>query len=74
MAASESPVLDPLATLTKASVEASDLNGQTLMLVRIAALHGPGARAGARVAEFGPGRMSAAEAMRPGERMRGVIV
>ena len=34
----ETPVLDLLATMTAASVEASGLDPQTLMLVRIAAL------------------------------------
>lgn len=35
---SESPVLDLLGTMTEASVQASSLDAQTLMLVRIAAL------------------------------------
>jgi len=34
----ETPVLDLIADMTAASVEASTLDGQTLMLVRIAAL------------------------------------
>jgi alkylhydroperoxidase/carboxymuconolactone decarboxylase family protein YurZ len=35
---SESPVLDLLTSMTADSIEASSLDGQTLMLVRIAAL------------------------------------
>ena len=35
---SETPVLDLLSTMTAASIEASDLDPQTLMLVRLAAL------------------------------------
>ena len=35
---SETPVLDLLASMTADSVEASSLDAQTLMLVRIAAL------------------------------------
>jgi alkylhydroperoxidase/carboxymuconolactone decarboxylase family protein YurZ len=34
----ETPVLDLLATMTAASIEASDLDAKTLMLVRFAAL------------------------------------
>ena len=34
----ETPVLDLLATMTAASLDASNLDEQTLMLVRIAAL------------------------------------
>jgi hypothetical protein len=36
--ASETPVLDLLANMTAASIEATNLDAQTLMLVRIAAL------------------------------------
>ena len=35
---SETPVLDLLSTMTEASIEASDLDPETLMLVRLAAL------------------------------------
>ena len=42
---SEAPVLDLLATMTAASIEASDLDDETLMLVRIAALVAVGAPA-----------------------------
>jgi hypothetical protein len=38
MAASETPVLDLLASMTADSLEASSLDAETLMLVRIAAL------------------------------------
>ena len=38
MATSETPVLDLLANMTAESIEASDLDPQTLMLVRLAAL------------------------------------
>jgi hypothetical protein len=38
MAADDTPVLDLLGRMTEASVEASSLDPQTLMLVRIAAL------------------------------------
>ncbi len=38
MATSETPVLDLLANMTADSIEASDLDPQTLMLVRLAAL------------------------------------
>jgi alkylhydroperoxidase/carboxymuconolactone decarboxylase family protein YurZ len=38
MAESEAPVLDVLASMTADSVEASSLDAETLMLVRIAAL------------------------------------
>jgi hypothetical protein len=38
MAADETPVLDLLGRMTEASVEASSLDPETLMLVRIAAL------------------------------------
>lgn len=43
--ANEAPVLDLLATMTAASIEASDLDDETLMLVRIAALVAVGAPA-----------------------------
>jgi hypothetical protein len=36
----ETPVLDLLGTMTAASIEASDLDARTLMLVRLAALIG----------------------------------
>jgi len=38
MAQQETPVLDLLATMTASSLEASDLDAKSLMLVRIAAL------------------------------------
>jgi hypothetical protein len=38
LASSETPVLDLMATMTAASIEASSLDPETLMLVRIAAL------------------------------------
>lgn len=38
MASSETPVLDLLGSMTADSIEASDLDAETLMLVRIAAL------------------------------------
>jgi alkylhydroperoxidase/carboxymuconolactone decarboxylase family protein YurZ len=38
MATSETPVLDLLASMTADSIEASDLESETVMLVRIAAL------------------------------------
>ena len=65
----ETPVLDLLATMTAASVEASSLDPQTLMLVRIAALVAVDAPPSSYLLNLG----AAAEIGVDGERVRDVL-
>ncbi len=65
----ETPVLDLLATMTAASVEASGLDLQTLMLVRIAALVAVDAPPSSYLLNLG----AAAEIGVDGERVRDVL-
>ena len=65
----ETPVLDLLATMTAASVEASGLDPQTLMLVRIAALVAVDAPPSSYLLNLG----AAAEMGVDGERVRDVL-
>jgi alkylhydroperoxidase/carboxymuconolactone decarboxylase family protein YurZ len=65
----ETPVLDLLATMTAASVEASNLDPQTLMLVRIAALVAVDAPPSSYLLNLG----AAAEMGVDGERVRDVL-
>ena len=65
----ETPVLDLLATMTAASVEASGLDPQTLMLVRIAALVAVDAPPSSYLLNLG----AAAEIGVDGERVRDVL-
>ena len=65
----ETPVLDLLATMTAASVEASGLDPQTLMLVRIAALVAVDAPPSSYLLNLG----AATEMGVDGERVRDVL-
>ena len=65
----ETPVLDLLATMTAASVEASGLDPQTLMLVRIAALVAVDAPPSSYLLNLG----AATEVGVDGERVRDVL-
>jgi 4-carboxymuconolactone decarboxylase len=65
----ETPVLDLLATMTAASVEASSLDPQTLMLVRIAALVAVDAPPSSYLLNLG----AAGEIGVDGERVRDVL-
>ena len=65
----ETPVLDLLATMTAASVEASGLDPQSLMLVRIAALVAVDAPPSSYLLNLG----AAAEVGVDGERVRDVL-
>ena len=68
-APAETPVLDLLATMTAASVEATSLDPQTLMLVRIAALVAVDAPPSSYLLNLG----AAAEMGVDGERVRDVL-
>ena len=65
----ETPVLDLLATMTASSMEASKLDPQTLMLVRIAALVAVNAPASSYLLNLGV----AGEVGIDGERVRDVL-
>lgn len=65
----ETPVLDLLAKMTADSIEASDLEEQTLMLVRVAALVAMDAPPASYLLNLG----AAAEAGVDEERIRGVF-
>ena len=67
--ASETPVLDLLAGMTADSIEASDLDPQTLMLVRIAALVAVDAPPASYLMNLG----AAAELGLGEEQVRGVL-
>jgi 4-carboxymuconolactone decarboxylase len=67
--ATETPVLDLLAGMTAASVEASSLDPETLMLVRIAALAAVDAPPVSYLLNLG----AAAEAGVDAEQVRGVL-
>jgi hypothetical protein len=66
---SETPVLDLLANMTADSVEASDLDAETLMLVRIAALAAVDAPAVSYLLNLG----AASEVGVDAEQVRGVL-
>jgi len=66
---SETPVLDLLASMTADSVEASDLDAETLMLVRIAALAAVDAPAVSYLLNLG----AASEIGVDAEQVRGVL-
>ena len=66
---SETPVLDLLGTMTQASVEASSLDAETLMLVRIAALVAVDAPPASYLMNLG----AASELDIDVERVRGVL-
>ena len=66
---SETPVLDLLASMTADSVEASDLDAETLMLVRIAALAAVDAPAVSYLLNLG----AASEVGVDAEQVRGVL-
>ena len=66
---SETPVLDLLASMTADSVAASDLDPETLMLVRIAALAAVDAPAISYLLNLG----AASEVGVDGEQVRGVL-
>jgi alkylhydroperoxidase/carboxymuconolactone decarboxylase family protein YurZ len=66
---SDTPVLDLLATMTAESIEASSLDPQTLMLVRMAALVAVDAPPASYLLNLGP----AAEAGVDEEQIRGVL-
>jgi alkylhydroperoxidase/carboxymuconolactone decarboxylase family protein YurZ len=65
----DTPVLDLLATMTAESIEASTLDGQTLMLVRIAAL----AAVGAPPFSYAMNLEAAADAGVDADQIRGVL-
>ena len=67
--ASETPVLDLLASMTEASLEASSLDSETLMLVRIAALAAIDAPAVSYLLNLG----AASEVGIDAEQVRGVL-
>ena len=66
---SETPVLDLLASMTADSVEASDLDAETLVLVRIAALAAVDAPAVSYLLNLGVAREVGVDA----EQVRGVL-
>ena len=66
---SETPVLDLLASMTADSLEASDLDAETLMLVRIAALAAVDAPAVSYLLNLG----AASEVGVDAEQVRGVL-
>ena len=67
--ASETPVLDLLATMTAGSIEATSLDAETLMLVRVAALVAVDAPAASYLLNLGV----ASELEIDAEQVRGVL-